>query len=136
MDIDTLDYEHYLPLFLDGLCETQHPHEFLARKGAEDLIMRAPDRVTPLLPVVIPPLRSEFQLHNVVSGMFLCFASLYKRRDFSRLASRSAEHAESSRDLFNTENYSTDSHVFERVGTGVFALLQVAFADAQPVQIA
>lgn len=44
-----------LPLFLDGLCETQHPHEFLARKGAEDLITRAPDRITPLLPVIIPP---------------------------------------------------------------------------------
>lgn len=57
VELDTLDYEHYLPLFLDGLCETQHPHEFLARKGAEDLITRAPDRVTPLLPVIIPPLR-------------------------------------------------------------------------------
>lgn len=57
MELDTLDYEHYLPLFLDGLCETQHPHEFLARKGAEDLITRAPDRITPLLPVIIPPLR-------------------------------------------------------------------------------
>lgn len=57
--MDTLDYEHYLPLFLDGLCETQHPHEFLARKGAEELIMRAPDRVTPLLPSIILPLRSK-----------------------------------------------------------------------------
>ena len=59
VELDTLDYEHYLPLFLDGLCETQHPHEFLARKGAEDLITRAPDRVTPLLPAIIPPLRSN-----------------------------------------------------------------------------
>lgn len=60
VELDTLDYEHYLPLFLDGLCETQHPYDFLARKGAEDLITRAPDRVTPLLPSIILPLRSKF----------------------------------------------------------------------------
>ncbi|XP_046646141.1 parkin coregulated gene protein homolog [Daphnia pulicaria] len=64
VELDTLDYEHYLPLFLDGLCETQHPHEFLARKGAEDLITRAPDRVTPLLPVIIPPLRRALNTRN------------------------------------------------------------------------
>ncbi|KAK4010186.1 hypothetical protein OUZ56_019338 [Daphnia magna] len=64
VELDTLDYEHYLPLFLDGLCETQHPHEFLARKGAEDLITRAPDRITPLLPVIIPPLRRALNTRN------------------------------------------------------------------------
>ena len=64
MEVDTLDYDHYLPLFLDGLCETQHPYEFLARKGAEELIARSPDRVAPLLPVIIPPLRRALNTRN------------------------------------------------------------------------
>ena len=33
VEIEKLDYHHYLPLFFDGLCETQHPHEFFARQG-------------------------------------------------------------------------------------------------------
>ena len=64
VEVDTLDYDHYLPLFLDGLCETQHPYEFLARKGAEELIARSPDRVAPLLAVVIPPLRRALNTRN------------------------------------------------------------------------
>merc|ERR1711892_202568 len=33
VEIEKLDYHHYLPLFFDGLCETTHPYEFFARQG-------------------------------------------------------------------------------------------------------
>jgi hypothetical protein len=33
VEIEKLDYHHYLPLFFDGLCETAHPYEFFARQG-------------------------------------------------------------------------------------------------------
>ena len=33
VEVEKLDYHHYLPLFFDGLCETAHPHEFFARQG-------------------------------------------------------------------------------------------------------
>jgi len=33
VEIEKLDYHHYLPLFFDGLCETPHPYEFFARQG-------------------------------------------------------------------------------------------------------
>jgi len=30
VDLDKLDYHHYLPLFFDGIRETQEPYRFLA----------------------------------------------------------------------------------------------------------
>ncbi len=33
-----MDYHHYLPIFLDGIRETQEPYRFLAVKGVEDLL--------------------------------------------------------------------------------------------------
>ncbi len=38
MDLDKLDYHHYLPIFFDGIRETQEPLRFLAVKGCEDLL--------------------------------------------------------------------------------------------------
>lgn len=33
VEIEKLDYHHYLPLFFEGLAETNHPYEFFARQG-------------------------------------------------------------------------------------------------------
>ncbi|VDQ07591.1 unnamed protein product [Trichobilharzia regenti] len=33
VDIEKLDYHHYLPLFFEGLAETEHPYEFFARQA-------------------------------------------------------------------------------------------------------
>lgn len=33
VEIEKLDYHHYLPLFFEGLAETEHPYEFFARQG-------------------------------------------------------------------------------------------------------
>jgi len=38
VDLDKLDYHHYLPIFFDGIRETQDPYRFLAIKGVEDLL--------------------------------------------------------------------------------------------------
>ncbi len=38
VDLDKLDYHHYLPIFFDGIRETQEPYRFLAVKGVEDLL--------------------------------------------------------------------------------------------------
>eukprot|EP01083_Nonionella_stella_P072769 196333_1 len=37
VDIEKLDYHHYLPIFFDGLRELNEPYQFLALKGVEDL---------------------------------------------------------------------------------------------------
>lgn len=116
VELDTLDYEHYLPLFLDGLCETQHPHEFLARKGAEDLITRAPDRVTPLLPAIIPPLRSKY-------GSVLMFRITKTTAFDIRATRRSSEHSKFSGHLLHVEDHPVNCYLFQRVRTGFLTLL-------------
>ena len=38
VEIERLDYHHYLPIFFDGIRETEEPYRFLATKGVEDLL--------------------------------------------------------------------------------------------------
>jgi Parkin co-regulated protein len=38
VELEKLDYHHYLPIFFDGIRETQDPYRFLAVKGVEDLL--------------------------------------------------------------------------------------------------
>lgn len=38
VEIERLDYHHYLPIFFDGIRETEEPFRFLATKGVEDLL--------------------------------------------------------------------------------------------------
>lgn len=33
VEIEKLDYHHYLPLFFEGLAESEHPYDFFARQG-------------------------------------------------------------------------------------------------------
>jgi hypothetical protein len=32
-DLETLNIDYYLPIFIDGLCETKYPYSFLALQG-------------------------------------------------------------------------------------------------------
>jgi hypothetical protein len=34
VNFEKLDYHHYLPIFFDGIRETEEPYKFLARQGA------------------------------------------------------------------------------------------------------
>lgn len=57
--VQDLDYHHYLPMFFDGLCETEHPYKFFARRGIHDMIKRAPHKVLPVVPQLIIPIKSK-----------------------------------------------------------------------------
>ena len=35
VDVDKLDYHHYLPIFLDGIREKEDPYRFLAIQGVQ-----------------------------------------------------------------------------------------------------
>jgi len=54
---ETLDFHHYLPLFFEGLRETQHPYAFFARQGINDLLSAGCDKVLPTVPHLIRPIR-------------------------------------------------------------------------------
>merc|ERR1719193_1513171 len=48
VEIEKLDYHHYLPLFFDGLCETDHPYEFFARQGVHDMLEHGGSKILPV----------------------------------------------------------------------------------------
>jgi len=58
VEVDKLDYHHYLPLFFDGLCETEHPYEFLARQGIHDMLEHGGNKILPVVPQLIIPVKS------------------------------------------------------------------------------
>ncbi|CAJ1073421.1 parkin coregulated gene protein isoform X2 [Xyrichtys novacula] len=57
VDIGTLDYQHFLPLFFDGLSETAHPYAFLARQGCHDLLDHGGSKILPVIPQLIIPIK-------------------------------------------------------------------------------
>ena len=38
VDVDLLDYHHYLPIFFHGLREVEEPYKLLADKGLDQLL--------------------------------------------------------------------------------------------------
>ncbi|XP_065580773.1 parkin coregulated gene protein-like isoform X2 [Artemia franciscana] len=61
---DTLDPTIYVPLFLDGLCETSKPYDVLSRSGSYDLIGRFCDRIPGFIQLVVSPIRRAFNSRN------------------------------------------------------------------------
>ena len=59
VEIEKLDYHHYLPLFYDGLCEIDHPYEFFARQGVHDMLEHGGSKILPVIPQLIMPIKSE-----------------------------------------------------------------------------
>jgi len=57
VDIEKLDLHHYLPLFFSGLCETEEPYAFLARQGIHDLLDKGGNRILPVVPQLIIPIK-------------------------------------------------------------------------------
>ncbi|XP_028268775.1 parkin coregulated gene protein [Parambassis ranga] len=64
VDMDTIDYHHYLPLFFDGLSETSHPFHFFACQGSLDLLDHGGPRITPVIPKLIIPIRNALNTKN------------------------------------------------------------------------
>jgi len=58
VDIEKLDYHHYLPIFFDGLRELDEPYQFLALKGVEDLLAEGGQKILPVVPQLIIPIKT------------------------------------------------------------------------------
>ncbi|KAJ3394678.1 hypothetical protein HDU92_006667 [Lobulomyces angularis] len=65
VDIEKLDYHHYLPLFFSGLCETEEPYAFLARQGIHDLLDRGGQKILPVVPQLIIPIKKALNTRNI-----------------------------------------------------------------------
>ncbi|CAB1444189.1 unnamed protein product [Pleuronectes platessa] len=69
VEIEKLDYLHYLPLFFDGLCETAHPYEFFARQGVHDMLEHGGPKIQPVVPQLIIPIKNAL---NTRSRQVIC----------------------------------------------------------------
>jgi len=64
VEITKLDYHHYLPLFFEGLRETQHPYSFVAEMGAKDMLEAGGQLVVPVIPQLILPIKQALDTHD------------------------------------------------------------------------
>lgn len=69
VDVEKLDYHHYLPIFFDGLRELEEPYSFVALQGSLDLLDRGGPKVLPTVPQLIIPLKTALNTrHPTVIG--------------------------------------------------------------------
>lgn len=64
VDIEKLDYHHYLPIFFDGVRETQEPYRFLAVKGVEDMLKAGGSKILPVIPQLIIPIKTALNTRD------------------------------------------------------------------------
>jgi hypothetical protein len=64
VDIDKLDYHHYLPIFCDGLREKEDPYRFLAVQGVYDLLEKGRSKILPIVPQLIIPLKTALNTRD------------------------------------------------------------------------
>ncbi|XP_005150175.2 parkin coregulated gene protein [Melopsittacus undulatus] len=64
VEIETLDYNSYLPIFFHGLCEMTFPHEFFARQGIHDMLEHGGNKILPVIPQLIIPIKNALNLRN------------------------------------------------------------------------
>merc|ERR1711865_14403 len=62
VDVEKLDYHHYLPIFFDGLREKEEPYRFLAVQGAYDMMEKGGSKLLPVVPQLIVPVKRCTQL--------------------------------------------------------------------------
>jgi len=83
VDIEKLDYHHYLPIFFDGLRETQEPYKFLALQGVKDLLTEGGQKILPVVPQLIIPIKTALNTRNqeIISTMLKVLQQLVTSAD-------------------------------------------------------
>jgi hypothetical protein len=64
VDIVKLDYHHYLPIFVDGLREKEDPYRFLSVQGLNDMLEVGGQKVLPVVPQLIVPLKTALNTRD------------------------------------------------------------------------
>jgi len=64
VEIDKLDYHHYLPIFFDGLREKEDPYRFLAVQGTYDLLEKGGAKILPVVPQLIIPMKTALNTRD------------------------------------------------------------------------
>jgi hypothetical protein len=64
VDVDKLDYHHYLPIFFDGLREVEDPYRFLAVEGAHNMLDKGGSKILPVVPQLIIPIKTALNTRD------------------------------------------------------------------------
>jgi hypothetical protein len=64
VDIEKLDYHHYLPIFFDGLREKEDPYRFLAVQGTYDMLDKGGSKILPVVPQLIIPVKTALNTRD------------------------------------------------------------------------
>ena len=64
VDIEKLDYHHYLPIFFDGLREKEEPYRFLSVQGSFDLLEKGGSKILPTIPQLIIPIKTALNTRD------------------------------------------------------------------------
>eukprot|EP00441_Pelagodinium_beii_P006509 CAMPEP_0197703618 /NCGR_PEP_ID=MMETSP1338-20131121/125526_1 /TAXON_ID=43686 ORGANISM="Pelagodinium beii, Strain RCC1491" /NCGR_SAMPLE_ID=MMETSP1338 /ASSEMBLY_ACC=CAM_ASM_000754 /LENGTH=306 /DNA_ID=CAMNT_0043287515 /DNA_START=95 /DNA_END=1015 /DNA_ORIENTATION=+ len=64
VDVEKLDYHHYLPIFFDGLREKEDPYRFLAVTGAYDMMSCGGPKLLPVVPQLIIPIKTALNTRD------------------------------------------------------------------------
>lgn len=69
VEVDKLDYHHYLPIFFDGLREKEDPYRFMAVTGAYEMLHKGGSKILPVVPQLIIPLKTAL---NTRDSQIMC----------------------------------------------------------------
>jgi len=72
VDIEKLDYHHYLPIFFDGLRELEEPYKFLAMEGTKHLLAKGGARILPVVPQLIIPIKTALNSRDPAIVCQIC----------------------------------------------------------------
>jgi len=64
VDVEKLDYHHYLPIFFDGVREKEEPYRFLAVQGAYDMMEKGGPKLLPVVPQLIVPIKTALNTRD------------------------------------------------------------------------
>merc|ERR1719443_2185124 len=65
VDVEKLDYHHYLPIFFDGLREKEDPYRFLAVQGTYDMLEKGGSKILPVVPQLIVPIKTALNTRDM-----------------------------------------------------------------------
>merc|ERR1740138_1481053 len=64
VDVDKLDYHHYLPIFFDGCREKEDPYRFLAVQGTYDMLDKGGPKILPVVPQLVMPIKTSLNTRD------------------------------------------------------------------------
>lgn len=75
IEVTSLDYHHYLPIFFEGIREKADPYRFLSVQGVFDMLEKGGAKVLPVIPQLIIPIKSKCHKFKYNQRAHVCVTS-------------------------------------------------------------